>query len=75
MQDLKQFLLHCSKNLTTNDIFENDMSDYNYFYSFIKKHYSLEHIKQHNYLKYVNMTIATNILSFHLKVLVNTFHY
>ena len=56
MQDLKQFLLHCSKNLTTNDIFENDMSEYNYFYSFIKKHYSLEHIKQHNYLKYVKIS-------------------
>jgi hypothetical protein len=56
MQDLKIFLLKFSKNLTTNEIFENDMSEYNYFYSFIKKHYSLEHIKEHNYLKYVKIS-------------------
>ena len=56
MNNLKQFLLNYSNNLTTNDIHEHDMSEYNYFYSFIKKHYSLEHIKKHNYLKYVKIT-------------------
>jgi len=54
--DFRIFLQDYGKNLTTNDVIENKMLDYNYFYEFIKKHYDLNHIKKHNYLKYVKIT-------------------
>ena len=53
--NIKEYLLKYSKNLTINDIEKNDMSEYKYFKNFINKHYSLEHIKEHNYLKYVKI--------------------
>lgn len=53
--DFRIFLQEYGKNLTTNDVIENKMLDYNYFYEFIKKHYDLNHIKKYNYLKYVKI--------------------
>lgn len=53
--DFRIFLQDYGKNLTTNDVIENKMLDYNYFYEFIKKHYDLNHIKKYNYLKYVKI--------------------
>ena len=53
--DFRIFLRDYGKNLTTDDVIENKMLDYNYFYQFIKKHYDLNHIKKHNYLKYVKI--------------------
>ena len=53
--NIKEHLSNYSKNLTINDIFESDMAEYNYFKEFIVKHYSLDHIKEYNYLKYVKI--------------------
>ena len=53
--NIKEHLSNYSKNLTINDICQNDMSEYNYFKEFIINHYSLEHIKIYNYLKYVKI--------------------
>jgi hypothetical protein len=53
--NIKEHLSNYSKNLTINDIFESDMAEYNYFKEFIVKHYSLDHIKEFNYLKYVKI--------------------
>jgi len=52
---IKEHLSNYSKNLTTQDIHENDMAEYNYFKDFIIKHYGLDHIKKNNYLKYVKI--------------------
>jgi len=52
---IKEHLSNYSKNLTTFNIHENDMSEYHYFKDFIIKHYNLDHIKKHNYLKYVKI--------------------
>jgi hypothetical protein len=53
--NIKEHLLNHSKNLTIHDIFESDMAEYNYFKEFVVNHYSLEHIKIYNYLKYVKI--------------------
>ena len=53
--NIKEHLSNYAKNLTIHDIFETDMAEYNYFKEFIMNHYSLEHIKIYNYLKYVKI--------------------
>ena len=53
--NIKDHLSNYAKNLTIHDIFETDMAEYNYFKMFIFNHYSLEHIKIYNYLKYVKI--------------------
>ena len=53
--NIKEHLSNYSKNLTIHDILESDMAEYNYFKEFIVKHYSLDHIKEYNYLKYVKI--------------------
>jgi hypothetical protein len=53
--DFRIFIQDYAKNLTTNDIIENKMINYEYFYQFVKKHYDLNHVKKHNYLKYVKI--------------------
>lgn len=53
--DIKDHLSNYAKNLTIHDIYETDMAEYDYFKEFIVNHYSLEHIKIYNYLKYVKI--------------------
>lgn len=53
--DFRIFLQDYAKNLTTDDIIEDKMLDYDYFNQFVKEHYDLNHIKKINYLKYVKI--------------------
>ena len=53
--DLNSYLLKKCKNLNNNDIYEFSMEVYDNFYHFIENHYSLEHMKNNNYIKYVKV--------------------
>ena len=45
-----------SKNLTTYNIHDQNMEDYQSFKTFIDEHYNLKHIQKNNYIKYVKVT-------------------
>ena len=53
--DFKQYLLGYCKNLNKSDVNEYSMDVYDNFHNFISKHYSLNHMKNHNYIKYVKV--------------------
>lgn len=53
--NLNSYLLDKCKNLNNKDIHEYSMEIYDNFYYFIENHYSLEHMKKNNYIKYIKV--------------------
>lgn len=53
--NLNSYLLDKCKNLNNKDIHEYSMEIYENFYYFIENHYSLEHMKKNNYIKYIKV--------------------
>lgn len=53
--DLHSFLDQKCVNLKNNDVQEFTMEKYDNFYSFVENHYSLKHMKENNYIKYVKV--------------------
>ena len=53
--NLNSYLFDKCRNLNENDIYEFSMEIYDNFYYFIENHYSLEHMKNNNYIKYVKV--------------------
>jgi len=51
---------------------KRDFDDYDSFYNFVKKHYNLNHLKEHNYIKYVkvmrNIIILTHCEEYTSKI-------
>ena len=53
--NLNSYFLDKCKNLNNKDIHEYSMEIYENFYYFIENHYSLEHMKKNNYIKYIKV--------------------
>jgi len=53
--NIHDYLIKYTKNINENDINDYNMENYDNFKNFIDNHYTLEHLKNNNYIKYVKV--------------------
>lgn len=53
--NIHDYLIKYTKNINENDINDYNMENYDNFKNFIDNHYTLDHLKNNNYIKYVKV--------------------
>ena len=53
--NIHDYLIKYTKNINENDICNYDMENFDKFKKFIDNHYTLNHLKNNNYIKYVKV--------------------
>ena len=53
--DLHSYLCNYAYNITSHNIENQSMENYDKFKGFIDQHYKLDYMKEHNYIKYVKV--------------------